>query len=67
LVSRPNWTLMLAGAAVETVYWATWTLLVEVKTPGATTLTEAVADLVGSVLLVAVTATIKLGEPAGGV
>ena len=67
MVSRPNWTLTLAEAAVETVYWATWTLLVLVKTPGATTLTVAEADLVGSVLLVAVTATIRLGEPGGGV
>jgi hypothetical protein len=37
------------------------------NTPGATPLTVAVADLVGSVLLVAVTMTNKLCEPEGAV
>jgi len=55
VVSRPNWTLTLAGEGGVRAYWATWTLLVAVKAPGATTLTVAKADLVGSVLLVAVT------------
>ena len=52
---------------MATLYWATWTLLVGVKEPGATTLTAATEDLVGSVLLVAVTVTIRLGVPGGGV
>ena len=47
----------VGGDGGETVYWATWTLLVLAKAPGATTLTVAEADLVVSVLLVAVTVT----------
>ena len=53
---RPNWTLAEAGEGRATEYWATWTLRgAWMKVPGATTLTVAEADLVGSVLLVAVT------------
>jgi len=39
-----------------TAYWATWTLRgAGMKAPGATTLTVAEAEMVGAVLLVAVT------------
>ncbi len=54
-MSGPNWTLTLAEEGRMTAYWATWGLRVEVKAPGATTLTVAEADLEESVLLVAVT------------
>ena len=52
---RPNWTLAEAGEGRATEYWATWTLLVVEKVPGATTLMVAEAEMAGLVLLVAVT------------
>ena len=58
-------TLAVEGGVMA--YVATWGLVVAATTPAAMMVTDADADLVGSLMLVAVTVAVELAVTAGAV